>query len=116
MVIRRPRMSDKTVTGVSAEDYLATYADQYCEWVGGEIIRISPVSQRHDALTAYFRHWVDAYLELNPIGRAFSAPFVMRLAHSFREPDIQIVLADNPHTLTDMALHGGADICLGGLA
>lgn len=105
-------MTDKTVLGVSAEDYLAEYADQYCEWVEGVIIRMSPASQRHDALTAYFRHLVDAYLELNPIGRAFSAPFVMRLAHSFREPDIQIVLADNPHTLTDTGLHGGADICL----
>lgn len=86
-------MSHKTVTGVSAEDYLATYADQYCERVNGEIIRMSPASQRHDALTAYFRHLVDDYLELNPIGRALSADFIVYKTRATMPPFCPMTMA-----------------------
>jgi hypothetical protein len=53
---------------------------------------MSPVSEQHDLLTAYFRHLLDIYLELNPVGRVRSAPFVLRLeaAESSREPDLQV--------------------------
>ena len=80
---------------VSAEDYLAQYAGTFHEWVRGIVIKMSPASLQHDALTNYLRYLLDIYFELNPLGRAVSAPFVMRLetTRSFREPDIQVTLS-----------------------
>jgi Uma2 family endonuclease len=101
-------------TDVSAEDYLAQYAEHFCEWVRGAVIKMSPVSGQHDLLVAYFRQLLDAYLELNPIGRVRCQPFVMRLeiTGSFREPDVQVILNDNPGELTDTAMIGPADLCI----
>jgi Uma2 family endonuclease len=101
-------------TGVSTEDYLAVYAETFHEWVRGAVIQMSPASLKHDALTLYVRQLLNAYFELNPIGRALSAPFVMRLddTDSFREPDVQVILNGNPGTLTDTTMLGPADICI----
>ena len=98
--------------GVSAEEYMAQYAEHHHEWVKGAVIRMSPVSELHDRLTAYFRQLLDAYFVMNKIGRARSAPFVMRLEESYREPDLQVILNTNPGQLTDTAMIGPADMCI----
>jgi Uma2 family endonuclease len=101
-------------TDVPAETYLERYAETFHEWVRGVVIEMSPVSGRHDELTAYFRYLLDTYFAFNPIGRLRSAPFVMRLetGESFREPDIQVILDTNPGELTETAMIGPADICI----
>jgi Uma2 family endonuclease len=101
-------------TDVSAEDYLAQYAEHFCEWVKGVVIKMSPESLRHALLIKYLMYLLDAYFELNPIGRTLTGPFVMRLetTGSFREPDVQVILNDNPGELTDTAMIGPADICI----
>ncbi len=100
--------------GVSPDEYMARYAEAHHEWVKGTVIKMAPISLRHDALTAYLRQLLAVYLDLKPIGRVLSAPFVMRLesVESFREPDLQVVLHDNPGELTDTAMIGPADICI----
>ncbi len=99
---------------VSAENYMVYHAEHFREWVGGYVIMMSPVSATHDALTAYFRHLLDTYMGLNPVGQVRSAPFVMRLdaVNAIREPDVQVILNDNPGTLTETAMIGPADICI----
>lgn len=101
-------------TGVSAEDYLAHYAADHCEWVGGTVVKTAPVTLRHLRMVAYLRNLVDAYLSLNPIGLTIGAPFVMRVeaAESYREPDLQVILRSNSGQLTDTAMIGPADICI----
>ncbi len=101
-------------TGITYDDYMAHYAEQFHEWVKGSIIRMSPVSGQHDDLTAYLRLLFDAYFSLNPVGRTRSAPFVMRIPdHDIaREPDVQVILHTNPGDLTDTAMIGAADICI----
>lgn len=37
-------------SGVSAEDNLAHYAETFHEWVRGAVVKMSPVSARHDLL------------------------------------------------------------------
>jgi Uma2 family endonuclease len=99
---------------VSEEDYMELYAGDFCEWVDGVVIKMSPVSGKHDDLTGYLRELFRAYFALKPIGKTRSAPFVMRLAKpkSRREPDLQIILKDNPGTLHDTYMDGPADICI----
>jgi Uma2 family endonuclease len=101
-------------TNITAEDYLAEYAETFHEWVRGTVIQMSPVSERHDLLAIYLRLILDTYFDLRPIGRARNAPFVMRLeaAGAFREPDIQVILHENPGELTATAMIGPADICI----
>jgi len=107
-------VQDTAAPYVSAEDYLAQYAADHVEWVKGEVIKMAPVSLRHDLLTHYFRQILDTYLALNPIGRVVGEPFVMRLesADSYREPDLQVILHSNPGQLTDTAMIGPADLCI----
>jgi Uma2 family endonuclease len=107
-----PPAGEIVVAEVSAEDYMAQYAEYHHEWVKGAVIKMSPVSEYHDRLTAYFRQLLDAYFVMNKIGRARSAPFVMRLEESFREPDLQVILNTNPGQLTETAMIGPADICI----
>lgn len=99
--------------GVPAADYLTDYPGHF-EWVRGYVLRMSPVSLTHDHLTRYLATLFAAYFELNPIGRVLQDPFPMRLPalNTIRQPDLQIVLHNNPAQLTDTALIGPADICV----
>jgi Uma2 family endonuclease len=99
---------------VTEEEYLARYAEHFHEWVKGVVIKMSPVSLRHIRLTQFLLQWLNAYFSFNPIGIALNEPFVLRLdaAGSIREPDVQVVLNDNPNQLTDTAMIGPADICI----
>ncbi len=101
-------------TGVSVEDYLAQYAETFHEWVRGAVIKMSPVSEQHDLLTAYFRQLLDAYFAVDSIGRVRSAPFALRLetTNTSRAPDLQVMLLTNPGKLTPTAMLGPADLCI----
>ncbi|MBN1965507.1 MAG: Uma2 family endonuclease [Anaerolineae bacterium] len=99
---------------VSAEDYLEQYAEHHYEWVKGVVVKMAPVSAKHDDLTGYLRELFRAYFALHPIGIVRSEPFVLRIetTPSYREPDLQVILNDNPGELTDTAMIGPADICI----
>ena len=99
---------------VSADEYLARFAEEHYEWVKGGVVKMTPVSLKHAELVDYLRAVLRAYFALNPIGRVLSEPFVMRLdaVESIREPDLQVILHTNPGQLTDTAMIGPADICI----
>jgi len=99
---------------VSEDDYMREYAESFHEWIEGVVIKMSPVSGKHDDLTAFLRQLLDAYFAFKPIGKVRSAPFVMRLENppSRREPDLQVILQDNPGNLEDTYMDGAADICI----
>lgn len=99
--------------GVSYEDYLEHYASDFCEWLNGAVIKMTPIHERHDLLTAYLRTLLDVYFALRPIGIVRSAPFSMKLENvtSGREPDLQIILGENPF-YTPTGMQGPADVCI----
>jgi Uma2 family endonuclease len=101
-------------THVTAEDYLRDYSDGHTEWVRGTVIQMSPSSLKHHNLLQYVNDLLKAYLVLQPIGRVIQEPFVQRLEDvaSYREPDLMVILNDNPGDLTDTAMIGPADICI----
>jgi len=96
-------------TGVSWEEYMEHYAAHFCEWIGGTITQMSPVSKLHAEITQYLVMLFNAYFAHRPIGEVIAAPFVMRLEKS-REPDLQIILDSNPHETTPTYMDGPADI------
>jgi Uma2 family endonuclease len=101
-------------TGISFEDYLDRYAANFCEWIDGVVIRMSPVHDYHDKLSLYLAVLLEAYFEIKPIGRVRHDPFVMKLSaiNVSREPDLQVILNTNPGNLTPTYMDGPADICI----
>jgi Uma2 family endonuclease len=101
-------------TGVSFEEYLEKFAGMHCELVGGNVIKMSPVSLQHINLTGYLYMLIAAYFELRPIGRVIMQPFTQRLPNvePKREPDLLVVLNSNPHPLRETFMDGPADICI----
>ncbi len=99
---------------VSAEDYMAQYAHDGCEWVDGRLLPMTPITLRHSLISRYLETLLAAYFDLNPVGVVLAAPFVMRLDSipSRREPDLQVVLHNTPGDLTETAMIGPADLCI----
>ena len=97
---------------VDADTYLRDYAATCHEWVDGTVIDVTPVSLDHNNLLKYLLKLFDAYFAVHPSGQTLIQPFVMRLAQSFREPDVMLVLHTNPHELSATALYGAADVCI----
>jgi len=99
---------------VSEDDYMELYAADFCEWVDGVVIKMSPIGLKHDEIVGYLRELLRAYFALKPLGKVISAPFVMRIKEpkSRREPDLQVILKDNPGTLHKTYMDGAADICI----
>lgn len=102
-------------TNVSLEDYMAHYAAHHCEWVEGTVIKMTPASLEHNDILKYFTHLLDIYFELKPVGRLVLQPFVIRLPavpDRRREPDLMVILNDNPHELHETYMDGPADIVI----
>lgn len=101
-------------TDVSFEDYMEHYAADFHEWVRGTVIKMSPVHELHDIIGRYITRLLEAYLELKAIGLIRIAPFVMKIPERdvSREPDLQVILDDNPGELTPTAMIGPADLCV----
>jgi Uma2 family endonuclease len=104
---------DIVAVGISGDDFMAFYEGHY-EWVRGYVIRMSPVTARHDDLTTYLRDLLRAYFALRPLGLVRGDPFVQRIdaVNSRRQPDLQVILRTNPGQLTETAMIGPADICI----
>jgi Uma2 family endonuclease len=96
---------------VSEEDYLAKYADAHCEWVEGYVIRMSP-TKRHQHLLTFLDNCFQVYFLINPIGEFLRETFLMRVAKSYRKPDLFIVLKENAPQLSETMMQGAADICI----
>jgi Uma2 family endonuclease len=86
--------------------------DVPAEWVDGEIILMSPASQRHQVLGDFLTALLRFFVEANHLGMVLSAPFQMKLEKrpSGREPDLLFVSAARLDLLKDMYLDGPADL------
>jgi Uma2 family endonuclease len=109
-----PTVPSSDLTSISFDDYLEKYSADYYEWVGGEIVKMSPIHIRHDELIQYFLIMFRWYFTLRPIGDVRLAPYVMRLGTIERghEPDLQIILSANAHKMGPTFMDGPADIVI----
>jgi Uma2 family endonuclease len=100
-------------TGIPEAEYLEKYAEHYCEWVNGTVIKMAPATRRHDETVRYGARLLEAYFEIKPIGLIQQAPFLMRLPTGVnREPDLMVILKSNPNELTATSMNGAADVCI----
>jgi Uma2 family endonuclease len=100
--------------GISADEYMEKYAHDFAEYVDGVVIRMTPVSRRHNDLSRFLEDVFTALLPLVGGGEVLQAPMVMigdpNLPH--REPDLQVFLAENVHRIKETYVEGAADLVI----
>jgi Uma2 family endonuclease len=101
---------------ISFEDFLATLdEDAHAEWVDGQVVPMSPVSERHDAVVGFIYAILRGYVRRKKIaGRVFLDGFQMKLGavRSSRVPDVAFVAPERMHALRDTYLDGPADLAV----
>jgi Uma2 family endonuclease len=103
---------DIVATDVSFEDYLDHHAEHHREWINGVVVKTVAISERHDELYSFLRRMLEAYFAFNPIADVRGEPFVMKLPTRGREPDIMVIMHNNPHARRKTYLDGPADIVI----
>lgn len=96
------------------EEFLAWCdEDTWAEWVNGEVLMVSPASDRHQALRGFLESVMGIYSQERGFGRVLGAPFQMRLPepiHSGREPDVLFIAGAHLSRLKEAYLEGPADL------
>ncbi len=95
------------------EEYLDWLDDQtHAEWVDGEVVLMSPVTNEHDAVVGFLRALLQHWCEQRSGGVVRGEPFQMRLGpgRSGRAPDVLVVAAANHERLKRTFLDGPADL------
>jgi Uma2 family endonuclease len=94
------------------EEFLAwEEEDVRAEWVGGKVLRMAPVSSRHQNVVSFLLTLLTLYVEEHDLGWLTTAPFSMHLAirQQVREPDLLFVARDRMDRIRDLYLDGPAD-------
>ncbi len=101
-------------SGVTFEDYLERFAGQHVELEYGNVVKMSPIHERHDQLSRYLAMLLEAYFAMQPIGTLRQDPFVMKSRDDLpvRQPDLQIILKTGLGRLTPTYTDGPADIVI----
>jgi Uma2 family endonuclease len=98
---------------MSFEDFLAAVdEDTWAEWVNGEVVPMSPVSERHTMITVFLTTVINLLVTRRRLGRVLHAPFYMRTGTELpaREPDVMFVKVENVGRIQSTFLNGPADL------
>lgn len=101
--------------GISYEEFLATVDEGvHAEWVDGEVVLMSPASERHAEITAFLAAALRGYVKRKELGgRVFHAPFQVRLgSRSGREPDVLYVAKENMGRFRRTYVDGPVDLAI----
>jgi len=86
--------------------------DTWAEWVDGEVILMSPVSDEHQSLAMYLKVMMGFYVNSRGLGIVLDEPFQMKSAPQLpgRSPDILFVSSARHHLIQRHFLNGPADL------
>jgi Uma2 family endonuclease len=105
-----PPLPSKNMT---YEEFLA-WADEdtWAEWVDGEVVKLGPVSNRHQDLVGFLAILLRHFVEVHDSGIVLSAPFQMKTGPDLpgRAPDILFIERQHFDRLKDVYLDGPADL------
>jgi Uma2 family endonuclease len=96
------------------EEFLAWCdEDTWAEWVDGEVVMVSPASERHEDLRRFLEAVLGIFVEQHGLGRVLGASFQMRLVEpvrSGRQPDVLFIASARLSFLKETYLDGPADL------
>jgi Uma2 family endonuclease len=105
---------EKAIHGrISFEEFLAAAdEDTWAEWVNGEVVPMSPVSERHSQITVFLTTVLNLLVSRRHLGRVLHAPFYMRTGPELpaREPDVLFVRTEHLGRIQSTFLDGPADL------
>jgi len=86
--------------------------DTWAEWVDGEVVLMSPISDEHQAVVNYLTTLLLFHTLETRAGRVLTEPFQMKSGSNLpgRSPDILFVSAERQHLIQRHFLNGPADL------
>jgi Uma2 family endonuclease len=86
--------------------------DTWAEWIDGEVVLMSPVSDEHQTVAMYLKILLGFYVNSRSLGIVLDEPFQMKGAAHLpgRSPDILFVSASRQHLIQRHFLNGAADL------
>ena len=106
-------MQTQRATKISYEEFLERIDENpHVEWVDGEIIEMSPISERHEDLSGFLKPLVRHFAEAYNLGVVRGEPSQMKPALSLpgRAPDFFFVATAHLDRLRSTYLEGPADL------
>lgn len=106
-------MQTQRATKISYGEFLERIDENpHVEWVDGEIIEMSPISERHEDLSGFLKPLVRHFAEAYNLGIVRGEPFQMKPALSLpgRAPDFFFVATAHLDRLRSTYLEGPADL------
>jgi Uma2 family endonuclease len=100
---------------LSYQEFLAWCdEDTWAEWVNGEILMMTPASNRHQLLVDFLAIVLRIYVEVHALGIVLSAPFQMKTGPDLpgREPDLLFIAGEHLNRLRETYLDGPADLAI----
>ena len=109
----RPGQREAPKGKIPYEEFLAWLdEDTWAEWVDGEVVMVSPASDRHQDLARFLIMVLGLFTEVYHLGVIRPAPFQMKLGPELpgREPDLLFVARAHQDRLKETYLDGPADL------
>jgi Uma2 family endonuclease len=100
---------------ISYEEFLAqSDEDTYAEWVDGEVIEMSPASDKHQETAGFLYSLLQHFVETKRLGAVRIAPFQMKTGPDLpgREPDVLFIANENLDRRKANYLSGPADLVI----
>ncbi|MFN3476202.1 MAG: Uma2 family endonuclease [Candidatus Methylomirabilales bacterium] len=101
-------------TGTNSYEEILAWLDEdtWAEWVNGEVVMLSPASDRHQDLVRFLTAVLSVFTEVRRLGMIRPAPFLMKTGPELpgREPDLLFVAASHLDRLKETYLDGPADV------
>ncbi len=108
-------MATATQTKMSYEEFLERPGeDPHVEWVAGEVVPMSPVSNRHQDVSGFLLSLLRFYAEARHLGEVRSEPYQMKPGPTLpgRAPDIFFVADAHLSWMKKTYLDGPADLAV----
>jgi len=106
---------DPQPTKISYDEFLERYMDgEHLEWVNGEVVPMSPISDKHNELGGFLLRLIGEFVEAHQSGVIRYEPFQMKTGPDLpgRSPDVLFVATENLGRLQQTHLRGPADLVI----
>lgn len=111
-VLEKHRIQLPAQTMTFAQFLAVVDEDDYAEWVDGRIIFKGTESATHQDMLGFLICLLSWFAEDHDAGQFSSSPFLMKLPHSGRAPDLLFVTKQNLSRFREYYLDGPADLAI----
>ncbi|HEX5870304.1 MAG TPA: Uma2 family endonuclease [Longimicrobium sp.] len=97
---------------ISFEEFLTVYDGVRAEWVDGEVVEMSPASDRHQDVLEMLATALRLFVERTGAGIIRSQQLGMRIGNRLRVPDVLFLSTEHRHRRTPSHIDGPADLVI----